>query len=193
MFFLFRKLTVVPNVPLAVNSLFSGEERFGLCLDLYASHTQYNNLKHMSKRLQYLQYLDVLATVESTPLHSELSKECRHTREYEQYVNLALHKLELTDDFRYLAGLYNYLLSFSKRTQPLTDINALQKKAEEEFDQLWEEGKVLGWEVTKSTGPIEGIWCPACTLFTLLVREFAFTSHLQVNGNMPNKPYTMLI
>lgn len=78
----------------AVNSLFSGEERYGLCLDVYASHTQYNNFKHISKRLQYLQYLDVLAAVESLPLHSELSKESRHTKEYEQYVNVYLFGLD---------------------------------------------------------------------------------------------------
>jgi splicing factor 3A subunit 3 len=67
----------------AINSLFSGEERYGLCLDLYASHTQYNNFRNLPKRLQYLQYLDVLATIDSAPLHSELTKEIRYSKEYE--------------------------------------------------------------------------------------------------------------
>lgn len=67
----------------AINSLFSGEERFGLCLDLYTSHAQYNNFKNLPKRLQYLQYLDALASVDSSPLHSELTKEIRHLKEYE--------------------------------------------------------------------------------------------------------------
>ena len=67
-----------------MSSLFSGEERYGLCLDLYTSHTQYNNLKHIKKRLQYLQYLDALATVQNG-LHAELLKETRHGKDYEAY------------------------------------------------------------------------------------------------------------
>jgi splicing factor 3A subunit 3 len=64
---------------------------------------------------------------------------------------------------RYLVGLYNYLLSFSNRTQPLVDVDTLQHQAEEEFDTLWEEGKVTGWESTsKANVAGEGIWCPAC-------------------------------
>ncbi|KAG8759437.1 hypothetical protein FRC14_005917 [Serendipita sp. 396] len=130
-----------------INTLFSGEERYGLCLDLYTSHTQYNNLRHLPKRLQYLQYLDALAAVEDNSLHSELTKECKHSKEYENYVT----------------GLYSYLLSFSKRTQPLLDIESLQRQAENEFETLWEEGKFPGWEaIVKTGGEEEGIWCPAC-------------------------------
>jgi splicing factor 3A subunit 3 len=59
--------------------------------------------------------------------------------------------------------LYNYLLSFSKRTQPLVDVDALQHQAEEEFDALWEAGNVEGWESAPKSNAIgEGIWCPAC-------------------------------
>jgi splicing factor 3A subunit 3 len=70
----------------AMSSLFSGEERYGLCLDLYTSHNQYNNLKNIKKRLQYLQYLDVFATVQNG-LHAELLKEARHGKDYEAYVS----------------------------------------------------------------------------------------------------------
>jgi splicing factor 3A subunit 3 len=69
-----------------MSSLFSGEERYGLCLDLYTSHTQYNNLKHIKKRLQYLQYLDVLGTVQNG-LHAELLNETRHGKDYEAYIS----------------------------------------------------------------------------------------------------------
>ncbi|KAG8810434.1 hypothetical protein FRC17_002939 [Serendipita sp. 399] len=130
-----------------INTLFSGEERYGLCLDLYTSHTQYNNLKHLPKRLQYLQYLDALTAIETGGLHPELTKECRYSKEYENY----------------LTGLYSYLLSFSKRTQPLLDIDSLQRQAEDEFEALWGEGNVPGWEVVVKTGMNEeGIWCRAC-------------------------------
>ncbi|KIM29435.1 hypothetical protein M408DRAFT_328707 [Serendipita vermifera MAFF 305830] len=144
-----------------INSLFSGEERYGLCLDLYTSHAQYNNLKHLPRRLQYLQYLDVLATISSSPLHSELTKECRYTKEYESY----------------LSGLYTYLLSFSKRTQPLVDVDSLQQRAEEEFDILWDEGKVEGWEsASKQNGANEGVWCQACQ--RPYAKQTVFDAHL---------------
>ena len=68
---------------LAIALLFSGEESYGKYLDLYANHTTYNNLKHIDKRLGYLQYLDVLLASASAPVHSELPKECRLTRDYE--------------------------------------------------------------------------------------------------------------
>lgn len=70
----------------AVALLFSGEEQYGKYLDLYANHTTYNNLKHIGKRLGYLQYLDVLLAAQSTTVHSELPKECRTSRDYELYV-----------------------------------------------------------------------------------------------------------
>ena len=61
----------------AVALLFSGEEGYGKYLDLYANHTTYNNLKHIGKRLAYLQYLDVLLAAQSESVHTELPKECR--------------------------------------------------------------------------------------------------------------------
>ncbi len=71
----------------------------------------------------------------------------------------------LTFPYSYLSGLYTYTLSFSKRTQPLVDIESLQRQAEEEFASLWEEGNVPGWESKTQAPSSEGeIWCAACTL-----------------------------
>ena len=67
----------------AIAMLFSGEETYGKYLDLYTNHTTYNNLKKIDKRLGYLQYLDVLMLAESGPVHRELSKETRLTKDYE--------------------------------------------------------------------------------------------------------------
>ena len=67
--------------------LFSGEEGYGKYLDLYANHTTYNNLKHIGKRLAYLQYLDVLLAAQSETVHAELPKECRLHRDYELYAS----------------------------------------------------------------------------------------------------------
>lgn len=68
---------------LAIALMFSGEEQYGKYLDLYTNHTAYNNLKHIGKRLPYLQYLDILLAAQSTNVHSELPKDCRLSRDYE--------------------------------------------------------------------------------------------------------------
>lgn len=75
---------------LAIALLFSGEEQYGKYLDLYANHTTYNNLKHIGKRVGYLQYLDILLAAQSTAVHSELPRECRLHRDYELYVSLLI-------------------------------------------------------------------------------------------------------
>lgn len=66
---------------------------------------------------------------------------------------------------RYLAQLHSYLLSFTKRTQPLVDVDALQTEASEEFEKLWEQGQISSWgeDASKPPESIEGIWCAACT------------------------------
>lgn len=75
-------ITTLLNL-VAIALLFSGEEQYGKYLDLYANHSAYNNLKHIGKRLGYLQYLDVLLASQSVTVHSELPKESRLTRDYE--------------------------------------------------------------------------------------------------------------
>jgi splicing factor 3A subunit 3 len=67
--------------------LFSGEEGYGKYLDLYANHTAYNNLKNIGKRPGYLQYLDLLLAAQDGPIHQDLSKETRFTKDFEMYVN----------------------------------------------------------------------------------------------------------
>ena len=77
------------NIPLspislvAIALLFSGEEAYGKYLDLYVNHTAYNNLKNIGKRPGYLQYLDLLLAAQSNPVHSELPKETRFTKDFE--------------------------------------------------------------------------------------------------------------
>ena len=68
-------------------------------------------------------------------------------------------------EFRYIKALHTYLISFTKRAQPLTDVELQQKEAEEIFTKQWEAGEIEGWEdrrqeQAKETG--EGIWCAAC-------------------------------
>ncbi|KIP10663.1 hypothetical protein PHLGIDRAFT_84618, partial [Phlebiopsis gigantea 11061_1 CR5-6] len=142
--------------------LFSGEEQYGKYFDLYANHTAYNNLKHISKRLGYLQYLDVLLAAQSTTVHSELPKECRISRDYELYIK----------------SLHTYLLSFTKRVQPLVDIESQQREAETIFNQQWEDSLIEGWEdvVPKTTGDGPGIWCSACQ--KMYSKQTVYDAHL---------------
>lgn len=66
--------------------MFSGEEAYGKYVDLYTNHTAYNNLKGIGKRPGYLQYLDILMLASKGPVHEELSKETRLTKDYESCV-----------------------------------------------------------------------------------------------------------
>ncbi|KAF8351610.1 hypothetical protein F5887DRAFT_1094502 [Amanita rubescens] len=148
-----------------VSLLFSGEESYGKYLDLYAQHTAYCNLKNIGKRPGYLQYLDILMNAQNTPLHSDLSRETRTTKEFEAY----------------LKGLYTYLFSFVKRTQPLVDVNAQEQAAEEEFEKKWDAKEIIGWDEPsidkpQSNGSESGIWCSACQ--KLYSKQTVYDAHL---------------
>ncbi|KAG6337239.1 hypothetical protein ID866_1869 [Astraeus odoratus] len=136
-----------------IGLMFSGEEAYGKYLDLYASHTSYNNLKNIAKRLSYLQYLDVLLAVPEGKLHGELPKETLRTKEYESYVQ----------------SLHDYLLSFLKKTQPLVDVDSMHRQQEAEFEKKWEAGELdEDWQNDQSAKRAAdatengGIWCSAC-------------------------------
>lgn len=70
----------------------------------------------------------------------------------------------------YLQGLHTYLLSFTKRTQPLVDVDEQQVLADTEFTKLWNEGQLSGWEEpnTDAQNGTDGVWCSACASFALL-------------------------
>lgn len=70
---------------LAIGLMFSGEEAYGKYVDLYTNHTAYNNLKNITKRLSYLQYLDALLAAEVGTLHAEFSKDVLRSKDYESY------------------------------------------------------------------------------------------------------------
>lgn len=71
----------------AIALLFSGEESYGRYLDLYSNHTAFCNIKNIGKRPTYLQYLDLLmaCAADNKPVHHDLSKEARYTKDYETY------------------------------------------------------------------------------------------------------------
>ncbi|KIJ37377.1 hypothetical protein M422DRAFT_33717 [Sphaerobolus stellatus SS14] len=146
-----------------VSFMFSGEEVYGRYLDLYANHTMYNNLRNLPKRITYLQYLDLLATAQKGSLHKDLPQETRTTKDFEAYL-LALH---------------TYLLSFTKRTKPLQDTDRMQKEADAEFNMLWENNMIEGWDFVKQKPKEEGegIWCSAC--HKLYSKQTVYDAHLK--------------
>ncbi|THH19917.1 hypothetical protein EW146_g1362 [Bondarzewia mesenterica] len=151
----------------SIAMLFSGEEAYGKYLDLYTNHTTYNNLKKIDKRLGYLQYLDVLILAQSGPVHRELSKDTRLTKDYELYIR----------------SLHTYLMSFIHRTQPLVDVDSRQRAVEADFDKKWEAGEIEGWLETNQrsaqvngNGSSEGIWCSACQ--KMYSKQTVYDAHL---------------
>ncbi|KAI6003673.1 hypothetical protein EDD15DRAFT_2455413 [Pisolithus albus] len=142
-----------------IGLLFSGEEAYGKYVDLYASHTAYNNLKNIAKRLSYLQYLDVLLAAEVGKLHTELARETLRTKEYETYIHM----------------LHDYLLSFMKKTQPLIDVDSKLQEQDSEFQKKWEAGEFsedwdnhLPSKRTNDAAENKNIWATQNRLFTTL-------------------------
>lgn len=138
--------------------MFTGEEAFGKHVDFYANHIAYCNLRDIGKRPNYHQYLDIFIDASSPDseelLHSELSSVTLLSKEYHAYIN----------------GLYAYLLSFTKKTRPLEDIDSQQHEAELEFERKWKEGEIKGWMKEKKKQPNgegDGIWCAACRCLSL--------------------------
>ncbi|KAG6878602.1 hypothetical protein C0993_003057 [Termitomyces sp. T159_Od127] len=134
-----------------ISLLFSGEESYGKYVDLYAHHTAYSNLKNIGKRPGYLQYLDILLAAQSGTVHNNLSKETRFSKDYENYIQ----------------NLHTYLLSFTKRTQPLVDVDIQQQEAEADFNKRWEAQEITEWEEKRLQASTNGngsagIWCAAC-------------------------------
>ncbi|KAG9317504.1 hypothetical protein JVU11DRAFT_1709 [Chiua virens] len=135
-----------------VSLMFSGEEAYGKYVDLYANHTAYNNLKNITRRLPYLQYLDVLLATQNGTLHNELPKQTRSSKEYEIYIR----------------SLHDHLLSFLKRTQPLIDIDSKHREDEAEFLKKWDAGEFdADWEDQSnkrvpSSEEAGSIWCSPC-------------------------------
>ncbi|OBZ76237.1 Pre-mRNA-splicing factor sap61 [Grifola frondosa] len=125
------------------------------------------SFRNIGKRLGYLQYLDVLLAAQSQPVHSELPKECRLSREYELYIK----------------ALHTYLLSFTKRAQPLIDVESQQREAETQFNKYWEEGDIEEWvdpRQNKAAANVnnaeQGIWCSACQ--KMYSKQTVYDAHL---------------
>ncbi|TKA29519.1 hypothetical protein B0A50_03532 [Salinomyces thailandicus] len=143
-----------------VDGMFTGEESFGRFFDLTMLHEEYLNLPGVKgkRKLTYLQYLDIFDKF--TPPQCAITSKEKMTEEY----------------FSYTGSLAQYLESFMRRTKPLEDLDRLLKTFDQEFDILWAQNKVPGWEAqaaqtsggaSTSKGPVtegtgDGVWCADC-------------------------------
>lgn len=139
-----------------MNSMFTGEEAFGLFFDLTLLHEEYLNLPGVKgiRRLTYVQYLDIFSHF--TPPQCTISKRDKLTDQY----------------FSYVGSVSQYLETFMRKTRPLEELEKLFTSFDSEFEQEWEAGTVKGWEkeavqnggqngiATQGTG--EGVWCADC-------------------------------
>ena len=109
-----------------VKAQFSGEEIFGKYLDLHGLFLQYCNLPHVpaSHDQDYLQYLDKFNTF------FYISENCKSTKQYRRYV----------------ADLWDYLLGYLWRVQPLVNTTELVESWKPEFEANWASGNVPGWK-----------------------------------------------
>ncbi|KAJ6832668.1 splicing factor SF3a60-like protein [Iris pallida] len=102
---------------------FSGEEASGRYLDMHELYNTYINSK-FGERIEYTAFLETFSQTHRINYNLKL------TREYKDY----------------LQGLLGYLISFFERTEPLQDLGRIFSKVGTEFEELWNDGKVPGWE-----------------------------------------------
>ena len=111
-----------------VHLTFSGEEVFGKYLDLHSFYAQYCNLPNIpSHDIDYLQYLDKFNSFFYIP---EASKS------HKAYV-------------QYLSSLWEYLLGFFRRVQPLVEVEDILTEWRAEFEKKWSVGGLSGWAPPK--------------------------------------------
>ncbi|KAI3854679.1 hypothetical protein MKX03_005275 [Papaver bracteatum] len=109
---------------------FSGEEGHGRYLDLHELYNEYINSKFAERNeetkepIEYFAYLDVF----SQP--HKISCKLKLTRQYREY----------------LEHLLKYLTYFFYRRESFQDLGRIYSKVEIDFEDLWEQGKILGWE-----------------------------------------------
>ncbi|KAI8979810.1 hypothetical protein BDF20DRAFT_871845 [Mycotypha africana] len=135
-----------------LEKLFSGEESLGRYLDMNTIHTTYINLKGV-KKLDYLQFLS----------------------EFDDFSTIYPKAIKNSDDYKsYLNNLYDYLYGFYRRAKPLYNLNELETRAREQFEENWRQGKVKGWEQVEAGDA--SLFCKACQ--KQFTKQTVYDAHL---------------
>lgn len=121
-----------------LDSTFTGEEYYGKFFDLHPLHDMFNNLKGISSKLDYFNFLKDFDNFLTIDRQSKISKE------YLEYVT----------------ALYDYLVSFVRRATPFFDVENFKSDMISAFEELFSSNQIIGWISTKSNN--EDLFCAAC-------------------------------
>jgi len=118
-------------------NLFTGEEGYGKFLDLHNFFQTYINFKDVPKDLEYMKYLETFFTFP----HRNIVRD----RAYVEY----------------LESLYQYLIGYFRRSQPLFDIDAATKTFVTDFDASWSSGTFvpIGYNEEDQALDDNPLWC----------------------------------
>lgn len=87
---------------------------------------------------------------------------------------------------RYLQELFEYLVDFHKRIQPLENVNEELERAYVSFEQRWESGTVPGWEqVIQEAKNAQQKYCSACAKW--FTNEAVYVNHLSGKKHQKNE------
>lgn len=111
------------------DNLFTGEESYGKYLDLHSFYQTYINFKEVPKDLEYRQYLEIFYTFPHRNVGMLFANE--------PFLTLPARNKEYED---YLTSLYEYLVGFFRRSQPLFNIEPTLNQFVEDFNRSWDEG-----------------------------------------------------
>ncbi|PIA54844.1 hypothetical protein AQUCO_00901023v1 [Aquilegia coerulea] len=102
---------------------FSGEEGHGKYLDMHELYNEYINSK-FGKHIEYSVYLDVFSQPNHVPRNLKLTR-----------ITCLL-----------LCQFLHPSIAFNLNEEPLQDLDRIFSKVETEFEELWADGKIEGWE-----------------------------------------------
>jgi len=57
-----------------------------------------------------------------------------------------MHYKKFGNYFEYLDALYKYLKTFFQKSNPMIDMNTILDTIDDEFEENWLQGKLIGWE-----------------------------------------------
>eukprot|EP00697_Spironema_sp_BW2_P006668 gnl/Spiro4/20772_TR10113_c0_g1_i1.p1 gnl/Spiro4/20772_TR10113_c0_g1~~gnl/Spiro4/20772_TR10113_c0_g1_i1.p1 ORF type:complete len:529 (+),score=143.96 gnl/Spiro4/20772_TR10113_c0_g1_i1:58-1587(+) len=140
---------------------FSGDEVFGRCLDLHAQFDMFIDMPQFrNKGYDYHTYLEVF-------LRFNLVTPESRNKQYKQY----------------LKSLYEYLLGFFKRIQPLTDADAIIANVDQDFNSRWKAGQPTSGKSAGGAAPMDVVdtsnplYCQTCR--KMFAKPTVFQAHLR--------------
>lgn len=117
---------------------FTGEEGFGRYLDLHSFFERFINLKGVNiATIDYMKYLSIFYTFPD--------RDAERNKDYQDY----------------LVDLFEYMVEFFKRSQPLFDIDGKIEQFRKDFETSWDNGtfKPAGYNEIDAERDADPLWC----------------------------------